>query len=374
MERQLIGFIINPLAGLGGRVALKGSDGADIIARALALGGAPEAASRARAALEQLRPYQDSIHFLTYAGPMGAELLEEAGFSFTVVGEPQSPTTASDTIAAARAIRDAGAALLLFAGGDGTARDVCEALGNSLPVLGIPAGVKMHSAVYALNPQSAGLAAAEFICGKATGDRAAEVMDIDEDAFRQGRVSARLYGYMQVPCLSGHLQTSKSASNTDEEELVGMAGFIVNNMEPDALYFIGPGSTTMAIMEDLGLAGTLLGVDVVQNQGLVQADVNESQLFALLEQTDAPAYIIVTPIGGQGMLFGRGNQQFSPRILRRVGRANIQVVATRQKLRSLSGRPLVVDTGDAQLDAQLCGYQDVIVDYEQTVFYKISDR
>lgn len=374
MKRQRIGFIINPVAGLGGRVALKGSDGADIVARALALGGAPEAAKRARAALEQLRPYQDNIRFLTYGGPMGADILQEAGFAYTVLGEPQTPTTAADTMAAAGAIREAGAALLLFAGGDGTARDVYEALGQSLPVLGIPAGVKMHSAVYALNPQSAGLAAAEFLAGKAAGRRNAEVMDIDEDAFRQGRVSARLYGYMEVPGLSGHMQTSKSASSSDEDELLGMAGYIVNGMEPETLYFIGPGSTTMAIMEDLGLPGTLLGVDVVQNRALLLADANEAQLWDLLEKTGAKAYVVVTPIGGQGMLFGRGNQQFSPRILRRVGRANIQTVATRAKLRALNGRPLVVDTGDPALDAALCGYQDVVVDYEQTVFYKISDR
>ena len=373
MER-IIGFFINPVAGVGGRAALKGSDGEEVVSCALALGIEPEAANRAKAALLPLVPYKDSVLFLTYGGPMGADILKEAGFEYIVVGEPPSPSTSADTKAAALSIRDAGAELIIFAGGDGTARDVCEALGNSLVVLGIPAGVKMHSAVYALNPQSAGLGAADFLSGKASGQRAAEVMDIDEDAFRNGKVSARLYGYLEVPTLSGHLQTSKSSSSPDEDELVGMAGYIVNNMEPDALYLIGPGSTTMAILDDMRLPGTLLGVDVLQNNELVLADANEAQLWGLLEQAKGNAYIVLTPIGGQGMLLGRGNQQFSPRILWRIGKGNMQIVATRAKLRSLEGRPLVVDTGEAELDAHLCGYQDVIVDYEQTVFYKISDQ
>ncbi|MEA5058543.1 MAG: ATP-NAD kinase family protein [Candidatus Pelethousia sp.] len=373
MQMQM-GFFINPVAGLGGRVALKGSDGPDTVTRALALGGVPEAGIRAKAALLQLLPNKNSVHFLTYGGPMGETLLKEMGFSYAVLGQPQTPTVPADTMAAAKAVRDAGAELLLFAGGDGTARDVCEAVGQSLPVLGIPAGVKMHSSVYALNPKSAGLAAMEFLCGKATGRKKAEVMDIDEDAFRAGRVSARLYGYMDVPALGGHLQASKSSNTADEDELLGMAGYIVNNMEPDALYCIGPGSTTFPILEDMGLQGTLLGVDVVQNGEQVLSDASEAALWALLGGNDKKAYLVVTPIGGQGMLFGRGNQQFSPRIIRRIGKANMIVAATRAKLRSLEGRPLVVDTGDPDLDAALCGYQDVIVDYEQTVFYKISDR
>lgn len=371
---HILGFFINPVAGLGGRAALKGSDGAEIVNRALALGIAPEAANRAKAALLALLPYKESLRFLTYGGAMGADILSEMGFAYTVMGQPANPSTAQDTMAAARALHAGGAELLLFAGGDGTARDVYEALGQSLPVLGIPAGVKMHSAVYALNPQSAGLAAAEFLAGQAGKGRPAEVMDIDEEAFRSGRVSARLYGYLEVPSLGRHLQTSKSASSPDEEELLGMAGYIVNNMEPDALYLIGPGSTTLAILDDLGLAGgTLLGVDVVQNKALILADATEAQLWELLEGA-GKAYIVLTPIGGQGMLLGRGNQQFSPRVLRRVGKANLQIVATRAKLRSLEGRPLVVDTGEAALDAELCGYRDVVVDYEQTVFYKISDQ
>lgn len=373
MHRRLIGFFINPVAGLGGRAALKGSDGADIVALALALGGVPEAAIRAKDALSRLAPYKDKIHFLTYGGPMGEDILKETGFSYTALGCPQNPSTPADTAAAARAIRDGGAELLLFAGGDGTARDVCGALGQSLPVLGIPAGVKMHSSVYALNPRSAGLAAVEFLADKALGRRAAEVMDIDEEAFREGRVSARLYGYMDVPALFGHMQAPKSPNSADEDELLGMAGYIVNNMERDAFYCIGPGSTTMAILKDMGLMGTLLGVDVVRNGAHILADATEPQLWALLAETGQKAYIVVTPIGGQGVLFGRGNQQFSPRILRRVGKRNIVAVATRVKLRSLDGRPLVVDTGDPDLDAELCGYQDVIVDCEQTVFYKISD-
>ncbi|MDR0841590.1 MAG: ATP-NAD kinase family protein [Christensenellaceae bacterium] len=369
-----IGILINPIAGLGGSVALKGSDGADILQKARALGALPQSAQRARATLAQLAPYRSEVAFLTYGGAMGEQLLTELGFAPIVVGTPHTPTRAADTKNAARALRDAGAELLLFAGGDGTARDICEAVGQSILVLGIPAGVKMHSSVYALNPLSAGLAAAEYIQGKAAGRRSAEVMDIDEAQFRNGQVRARLYGSMDIPALSGHMQSAKSPNAPEEDEMLGMAGYIVNGMRPGELYFLGPGSTTFAIKADLGIAGTLLGIDVVRDGAPVLFDATEPQLWALLQEAKASAHIVVTLIGGQGLLFGRGNQQFSPRVLRHVGRSSIQVVATRGKLRALEGRPMMVDTGDSELDAALCGYMDIVVDYEQTVFYKVADR
>lgn len=372
-QERSVGFIINPLAGLGGQAALKGSDGRDTAARALALGAKPRAQARAKVALAQLTGWRDRVRFLTYGGPMGADALAEMGFTYTVLGWPHAPTAAVDTRAAARAFLQAGAELLLFAGGDGTARDICAAVGRKLLVLGIPAGVKMHSPVYALTPKAAGLAALDFLTGRAPGRKLMDVLDIDEEAFRAGRVQARLYGRLAVPALGGYLQAAKSAGPSEAEELAGMAGYVADGMEPGTLYFLGPGSTTFAIKEGLGIAGTLLGVDVVQNGGLRMADATERQLWALLQSPGQKAYIVVTPIGGQGVLFGRGNQQFSPRVLRRVGRGNILAVSTRAKLRGLEGKPLVADTGDEALDRELCGYLDVIVDYEQTVFYKLSD-
>ncbi len=218
MTKKKLGIIINPLAGLGGRVGLKGSDGADIVEKALALGGKPEAATRAAYALELLTELDELPEILTFGGDMGENTLRELGIRCTVIGRPATErSTAADTIAAARKMRDEGCDLILFAGGDGTARNVCEAIGESVPVIGIPAGVKIHSAVYAINPRNAGQAAVSYLRGNITHCKSANVMDIDEDRFRQGFVEARLYGHMLVPDEPDHIQNSKSGAHPEEE-------------------------------------------------------------------------------------------------------------------------------------------------------------
>ena len=374
MTKKKLGIIINPLAGLGGRVGLKGSDGADIVEKALALGGKPEAATRAAYALELLTELDELPEILTFGGDMGENTLRELGIRCTVIGRPATErSTAADTIAAARKMRDEGCDLILFAGGDGTARNVCEAIGESVPVIGIPAGVKIHSAVYAINPRNAGQAAVSYLRGNITHCKSANVMDIDEDRFRQGFVEARLYGHMLVPDEPDHIQNSKSGAHPEEEELWGMAAYVADLMEDGVLYIVGPGSTTRAIMDQLELPDTLLGVDVVKDRQRIAADVTESQLWELIQDETQPVKIIVTIIGGQGNLFGRGNQQLSPRILRRVGKENLIVAATAGKLNELDGSPLHVDTGDPDLDAELAGYIRVVVGYEQTSIYKVSN-
>lgn len=365
-----LGLIINPVAGIGGSAGLKGSDGEDILRRALELGAKPLAQQRAGTAVEQLAPIIGELEIVTYGGGMGEELLLSMGIPCRVLGRPANPSTPEDTRSAARAMAAEGVELLLFAGGDGTARDICAA-GVSCPVLGIPAGVKIHSAVYALNPRSAGLAALEYL-REGGGAAEAEVMDIDEGQFRQGRVAARLYGYLTTPAKRERMQSVKSPNAAEEEELLDIADYIAGEMEPDTVYIIGPGSTTRYITERLGLEGTLLGVDAVLNGELALKDAGEAQLWALISPPEVKAKIIVTIIGGQGLLFGRGNQQLSPRILRRVGRANIIPAAAHAKLRQLGGRPLWVDTGDAALDEELSGYMDVVAGYGQTVFYKVE--
>jgi len=274
---------------------------------------------------------------------------------------------------AAKLLQDAGVDLLVFAGGDGTARNVCEAIGVSVPVIGIPAGVKIHSAVYAVNPRNAGLAIRDFLEGRSVRLKEAEVMDIDEELFRQGRVSTKLYGYMMVPESGSRIQNMKSGGGSETGDLVGMAGYIVCNMEEDTLYIVGPGSTTRSIMEDMGLPNTLLGVDVVQNKELIASDVTEKQLWELIEDAALKVKIVITVIGGQGSLFGRGNQQISPRIIRRVGRENIIVAATVSKLLALGGQPLLVDTGDLELDQSLCGFIEVVVAFGQTSYCQVDN-
>ena len=196
-----IGVIINPIAGLGGRVGLKGSDGEDIVERALALGGKPESSIRAEYALEQLRDVSGEVLFLSYAGDMGENQLRKLGYAVDVLGQQADPqrSRAGDTIAAAKKMLESNAELIIFAGGDGTARNICEAVGTSIPVIGIPAGVKIHSAVYAINPRNAGMIARDYAASRISKLNEAGVMDIDEDLFRQGRVVAKLYGYMMVP-------------------------------------------------------------------------------------------------------------------------------------------------------------------------------
>jgi predicted polyphosphate/ATP-dependent NAD kinase len=367
-----MGLIVNPVAGIGGRVGLKGSDGAQIQRRARELGAVPQALDRAAQALERLKPVEDLV-IVTYPGEMGEDAAQACGFEPTVVGSiTPGQTTAQDTRNAAQEMQRLDVELLLFAGGDGTARDVYQAVGLELPALGIPAGVKIHSAVYATSPLSAGELAALYLQGRVTRLHEAEVMDIDEEAFRQGVLSARLYGYLKVPFRTNLVQSLKMASIGGEASATAIAQDIVEKMEEDCLYIVGPGTTTRAITDELGLPKTLLGVDVILNRKLLATDVNEAQLLALLdEHRDDKARIVVTLIGGQGYLFGRGNQQISPRVIEKVGRDHIVVVSTREKLYTLGNQPLRVDTGDRTVDEMLCGYLQVVTGYHERSVRKV---
>jgi len=370
MRTRKLGLIVNPVAGLGGRVGLKGSDGVEIQRQALALGAEPQASQRAAQALEQIGSL-DNLEIITYPDEMGEAAARTSGFEPTVIGSIRpGETMPEDTRNAAREMARLGVDLLLFAGGDGTARDVYNAIGDGVPALGIPAGVKIHSAVYATNPTSAGELASLFLQGKATTLRQAEVMDLDEDAFRRGVVSARLHGYLKIPFQRRFLQGLKTPSGPGEQAAMeAIAADVVSQMEDGWLYVLGPGTTTRAITDSLGLEKTLIGVDVVLNGELLAADVNESQLLELLEGRKAK--IVVTPIGGQGYVFGRGNQQISPQVIERVTRENIIVVSTAAKIHALGGRPLRVDTGDEEVDETLSGYAQVITGYGERVVYRV---
>lgn len=365
------GLIVNPIAGMGGRVGLKGSDGAETQRRARELGATLTSPSRAVEALRRMRSLMEQVELVTYPREMGEDEARQVGFNPTVIGEiTPGKTTAADTKAAAADMLRLGVDLILFAGGDGTARDICEAVDGKVPVLGIPAGVKIHSSVFAITPASAGDLALKYLKDEATSLREREVMDIDEEAFRENRVSAKLYGYLRVPHEEDLMQTSKEATATQEESsLNGIATDIVDQMDRDTLYIIGPGSTTKAIASRLGVEKTLLGVDVVRGRELVAKDVNENQLLEVIKGRRAK--IVVTVIGGQGFIFGRGNQQISPKVIRAVGKENILVVATPSKLAALRGKPLLVDTGDTGLDEELSGYIRVVTDYGRRVVYKV---
>jgi predicted polyphosphate/ATP-dependent NAD kinase len=367
-----VGLIINPIAGMGGRVGLKGTDGIKVLEQAKKLGALPESQNRTFISIQKLFPIHDKIELITYPGEMGGIVSKKCGFQPKIIGSiTKGETTAADTKRAAKDLLDLKIDLLLFAGGDGTARDIYNAIGDKLVVLGIPTGVKIHSAVFARSPAHAGELALSMLQNRTERVREVEVMDIDEDSFRKGIVDAKLYGYLKIPFEREHLQSLKSGSpETERFAHQSIAEEIIENMENDIFYIIGPGTTTRAVMEKLELPNTLLGIDLVFNRELVANDLNETQLTSYIQRKTAK--LIVTPIGGQGYLFGRGNQQLSPNLIKKIGKDNIIVIATRSKINSLEGQPLLVDSGDKETDESLSGYISVYTGYRERLIYKVA--
>jgi predicted polyphosphate/ATP-dependent NAD kinase len=380
-------LIVNPVAGLGGSVALKGSDGPETVALARARGAIPQAPARAARTLRRLAAHPGEIEILAAPGVMGADLAREAGFTVTTTGpEPGADgrragvehdgdpvTTAADTRAAATAMRAAGVGLLLFAGGDGTARDIYDAVGDQLPLLGIPAGVKMHSGVFAPSPEAAAQAGEQFLRDPTKLSlRAADVADVDEQAARAGRVASVLYGSARVPDLPRLVLPAKAGSRPAAgAALEALCHQLGTTLTPGTLYLIGPGSTAAAVLSAAGHEGTLLGVDALLDGELVGSDLTEQQILALLER-HADARLIVGLVGGQGMLFGRGNRQLGAAVLRRIPRAHITILSAADKLLALDPQTLWVDTGDPELDAELAGYVRVDVGPREQMIMSVS--
>ncbi|GAA1750874.1 ATP-NAD kinase family protein [Agromyces humatus] len=410
----MLGLIVNPVAGIGGPAGLAGSDGADVQARASERGGASRAAARALTALAVVAAARPGVRVLTAAGSMGEDVVRAAGLEPVVVTHPPAHTTGSDTSAAARALADAGASLVLFAGGDGTARDVARAVSTDVAALGIPAGVKMYSPVFAVSPRAAGglatawLAALDAapdaldaapappllpdsgILGDTPAERRLtprvaripesgntplpvlerEVLDVDEAALRRARVEPQLYGTLAVPYRAGRTQARKAATLADEQAAVRAAARgAASALRPGVRYLLGPGGTMNELARELGVPKTPLGVDVVLDGRRVLADASEREL--LDEVARGPAKAVVTVIGGQGFLLGRGNQQLSARVLGALGDEPLLVVAPEQKLIDLGGRPLLVDTGDPDIDAALAGFVRVITGQRTTSIYPV---
>ncbi len=368
-----LGFIVNPIAGMGGRVGLKGTDGPEVLEKARSLGAVPESPEKAMKALRVLLPLKDKIQIYTYPGSMGEEEAIAVGFEPIVLEKIDGDTTPKDTEEAAKKMLETGVDLILFAGGDGTARNIYNAVGDKVPVVGIPTGVKIHSAVYANYPKAAGEVALKYLQGKEMETKEAEVMDIDEEAFRSGQVTAKLYGYMKIPLEEELTQVTKSGGiGSEEEALDAISDKIIDMMEEekDVYYIIGSGTSTRPIMEKLGLPNTLLGIDIVKNKQLIASDVNEKQILDTIK--DNKARIIVTVIGGQGYIFGRGNQQISAEVIKKVGKENIQVIASKNKLLSLGHRPLLVDTGDEEVNSMFKGYIRVLSSYNVESVIKVQ--
>jgi len=370
-----LGFVINPLAGIGGAVALKGSDGESIVEQALIKGAKPKAQVRAMQAMQQIQASPKAVSICTASDTMGEEVLNALDLPCEVVYQSAEYSSASDTKKAIRQFVEQQVDLIVFAGGDGTARDVLDVLSSelnsSIPVIGIPAGVKIHSAVYAVSPVRAGELINLLLSGEPMSVHDSQVMDLDENAFREGRVNARCYGYLPVPVDDTRMQLIKQGGlNHHDISVQDIAADIIETMAKDVYYLIGSGSTTAEIMSQLSLENTLLGIDIVYNQRLLQSDVDERSILKTIQ--DKPAKIVVTTIGGQGHVFGRGNQQLSAEVIRQVGRENIIIIATNEKLRSLDKRPMISDTGDVELDRQLSGLYQVVTGYQQKTLYKLN--
>ncbi len=366
-SKKTVGFIVNPIAGMGGAVGLKGTDGKDILEKAINLGAEPVAPARAESFLSELKHIRKDVRLIVGARLMGETEAQKHGYSCKVFGEKRKQTSNEDTVETAKRIAKEGVDLLIFCGGDGTARDVLNAVDKQVPVLGVPTGVKMHSAVFAVDPKAAARITSRFL-RKQLPLWEAEVMDIDEEAFRQGRVSAKLHGYLLSPYEPNLIQGSKISSPMTESDVRNQAAiaiYVIETMKPDVVYIISAGTTTRIIGDLLDEKKTLLGMDLFCNKKIIAKDVNEKQILEKIK--DKAARIIVTPIGGQGFIFGRGNQQISPEVIRQVGMDNIVVIATKNKMKNL--KSLKVDTGDTELDAAFRGTIKVVTDYkiEQTV-------
>lgn len=369
-----LGLIINPYAGLGGSVGLKGSDGGETLAEAIARGAEARAMQRMQRALQPLVAYTSDIHIYCYGGDMGAHTAQALGFAHTIIGYPaQAQTSAQDTQAAARKMQKLGVDLLLFAGGDGTARNIADAVGLTQVALGVPSGVKMHSGVYAISPEAAGEIVLRLLANGLVALVEQDVKDIDEAAFRQGQVRARWYASLRVPEAPQFLQQVKNSGvQVDELAQRDLAAELIEQLDDETLYIVGPGSTTHIFLQELGEEGSLLGVDLLLQRRLVVRDVSAREILAAIKQHEGRVSIVITAIGGQGHIIGRGNQQLTPDVLRLVGKQNIHIIATREKILALQGRPLLVDSNDPELDRLFSGYMPVITGYRETLLYPVG--
>jgi len=367
MEKKKIGLIVNPIAGMGGSVGLKGTDGG-IYKDALKLGAEPVTQKRVKLFLSNLKN-RDFLLFVA-PGKMGADIVEDISITTKVIGEIGSETSAADTKNIAKMMLKEKIDLLIFCGGDGTARDIFDAIELKIPVIAIPSGVKMFSSVFALTPVAAAGMLDAFLKGTDTLDK--EVLDINEESFQKDILDSKLYGFLKVPKVESLIQSGKKGSKTGKtakEAKADIAKYIIENMQNDILYLLGPGTTVKEISNILNLPKSLLGVDAIYNKSLVGNDINENDILNLLEQYKK-AEIIVSPIGGQGFIFGRGNKQFTPKVLEKVGRENIKIVSTEEKLKGLTF--LRVDTGEIKVDNMLRGFIKVIVGYEEFLMFEIA--
>ena len=370
-NKFILGLIVNPISGMGGSVGLKGTDGKETLKKAIKLGGKPNANQRVAEFLQSLEGFQSKIKFITCPGYMGEISTKKFNFDYKLIINPKFrelkgiyDTNAEHTKLAAQKMKKVeDLKLILFVGGDGTARDILDAVGATKPCLGIPSGVKIYSSVFSLNPKAAASTVLQFLWDELPLTQS-EVLDIDEKAYRKDELVSKLYGYLITPNSPEYCQYSKLSSPlSDQNNQERIAEKIIETLEENTYYLLGPGTTVKAITDKLGLHKTLLGVDLLYNDQIIASDLNEQQILAYINNN--PIKIIVSFIGRQGFLFGRGNLQFTPKILKLVSTSNIIIIATKFKLNSIPDHCLRVDSRDADLDNKMRGLYKVIIDYDE---------
>jgi len=367
-----IGLVVNPIAGMGGKVGLKGTDGKEILEKARQLGSEPEAPLKAVRALEKLVPIKDEFTLFVAGGDMGENEAKKADLNYEVVYTPsENETSVSDTTAVCETFEEKDVDLILFVGGDGTARDIHEAIESRIPVIGIPAGVKIYSAVHGNSPESAGKLAHDFINGVDLTLKEAEVIDLDEEGFRNDEVNIKIFGYMTVPQDETYMQNMKSPSpQSDSEAQESIALHVIDNLEDDVFYIVGSGSTPSQVLKELDQPVTVLGIDIMKNKETVAKDVNEQEILETIGQERAK--LMVTPMGGQGYILGRGNQQLSSEVLKRIDKDDVIVLATPGKIQTLGRRDMLIYTLDDEINDKLSGYYKVVVGYGRETMQKAS--
>jgi len=354
---------------MGGSVGLKGTDG-NIYKKAVEMGATPVTPQRVSDLLSQIKRKED-IFFLVAPSIMGANYIKNQGFDYEIIGNISEHTTSEDTKRIAKEMVKKSIELLIFCGGDGTARDIYDAIELKKPVVAIPAGVKMFSSVFSLNPRAAAQIIDKFL-DEVVETQEQEVLDINEELVRDDILESRLYGYLKVPKILNLIQSSKTGSQfgrTVEENKQEIAQFIIETMSSDILYLLGPGTTVKTITDNLNLPKTLLGIDAIYNKENAGKDINEKDILKLLKK-HINVQIVISPIGGQGFVFGRGNKQFTPKILQKIGKKNIKFIATEQKMKALDC--LRIDTGDIEIDNMLKGFTKVITGYKEELIIEIK--
>lgn len=370
LNKFTLGLIVNPISGMGGSVGLKGTDGKEILKKSIELGAKPDALNRTKELLKELESIKSKLKFITCPRFMGEYILKELNFEYDLITHPifkeneeLLDTTADHTKAAAKIMKNSDKIkLLLFTGGDGTARDIQSVINIEKPSLGIPAGVKIYSSVFSINPRMASSIIIQFLWDEIPL-KESEVLDIDENEYRKGKLVSKIYGHLLTPYNPDYLQFSKIGSpNSDLNNQERIAKRIVESLEKDVYYLIGPGTTTKAITDRLNQKKTVLGIDLLLNNKIIAQDLNEQQILTYIK--DKKTKIIVSLIGRQGFLFGRGNLQFSPIILKKIGPQNIIILSTNYKLQNIPNQILRLDTRSAELDEKMRGFYKVLVDYD----------